>query len=1109
LLPLLFSGPLAASAESGLRDARLLRFPDIHGETIVFSYAGDLWTVPAGGGDARRLTTGEGLEIFPRFSPDGEWIAFTGEYDGTVDVYVIPAGGGIPRRLTWYPSNPNSDRMGWDNMVIGWTPGGKILFRSQRGPQRGFVGMPYTVSPRGGPVERFPLPESGIISFSPDGKKIAYNRTFREFRTWKRYRGGMAQDVWIHDLENKSLQRITDWEGTDHQPMWLGDAIYFVSDREDWKLNLWRYDLPTGNTTRVTDFREYDVKWPHSGTGKIVFENGGHLHIHDPAAGKTTRVVVNIPDDRTLVRPRWVDVTGRITGFNLAPGGERAVFSARGDVFTVPAKRGNTRNITATQGVRERGASWSPDGKWVACISDRSGEEEIYLIPQDGKGAPLPVTRGSSCWHFSPVWSPDSKKLAWSERNMCLRYVEIPGKGENTEINWKEPVLVDRAEVWEISLYTWSPDSRWIAYVKELENGMPAVFLYSLETGSTTRVTGAHEQSREPAFDPGGKYLYFFSDRDVNPELGHFELSFTVNRMARPYAITLRADLPSPFAPESDEAKITEDERGAKEDEGKEKGEEKGDGGKVKEEKPELRIDLPGIQDRIVGFPVPPGEYGGLRAARGSIYYMSFPERGQGKPALHRYDLEKREDQVILAGLNDYDLAPDGSRVIYRSNETFGIVEPRKGVNVGEGKLDLSGLKMELDPAAEWAQIFREVWRLDRDFFYLPDMGKVDWEAIRRRYERLLPYVSHRIDLTYILGEMIGELESGHTYVGGGEQPRPERVEVGLLGADLELDRKAGLWRIARILQGQNWTESRRSPLTEPGVQASAGEYLLAIDGNDLLPDENPQRLLVQETGRTVRLLLNSKPTREGAREVTVKPIASEADLRYYNWVENNRLRVARETGGRVGYIHVPDMQSRGLREFIRQYYPQIRKEGLIVDVRYNGGGYVSQILLERLRRILIGMVAPRNARPGTVPRAVFNGPMVALLNRYSASDGDLFPYYFRKYGLGPLIGKRSWGGVVGIRGIRSGLVDGGYLTVPEFAHYGLKSQWIIENHGVDPDLEVDNLPQEEMAGRDPQLERGIREVMRLLEEKEPRFPPRPPSRDLRPSPAERRIKEL
>jgi tricorn protease len=1094
---LLVSFPTRAASSDG---ARLLRFPDIHGDTVVFSHGGDLWSVPATGGTARRLTSGDGLELFPRFSPDGKWIAFTGQYDGSLDVYVMPASGGEPRRLTWYPSQDNNDRMGFDNMVLGWTPDGKILFRGQRGPIRGFIGEPYTVSPAGGPVERFPLPESGAISFSPDGKRIAYNRIFRDFRSWKRYEGGMAQDVWIYDLGTKALERITDWPGTDTQPMWIGHAIYFLSDRENWKLNLWKYDLDTKATTRVTSFTEYDVKWPHAGSGKIVFENGGELYVLDPAAGTPVKLTVSLPDDRKFARPRWVKVEDRITSVSLAPGGLRAAFTARGDVFTVPAENGTTRNVTRTQGVREKNAVWSPDGKWIAVVSDATGEEELQMVPADGTGAPVALTTGSSSWHYPPVWSPDSKKLAYSDRAMHLWVVDVATK---------EKTLVDTAKNWEISQYAFAPDSRWLAYRKRVGTDFDAILLWDGVTKTSTQVTPSAIECDEPVFDPEGAFLYFLSDRDIAPMLGEFDPSFTVNRTTRPYALILRSDGASPFAPKSDEATAPAAEPKEKPEPGKK------NGAKKEEKKPPFRIDLAGLSERLVAFPVPPGDYGRLSAAKGRLFWLSVPplplteEEGPPKATLQMFDLTKRKETDLLQNVERYALAPDGSRLAVKSGKTWAVVEPKEGLKPGDGKLDLSGLTMELDPQKEWAQIFRESWRLYRDFFYLPDMGKVDWVAIRKRYEPLVADVSHRIDLNYVLAEMAAELGSGHAYVGGGDYPRPERMPVGALGADLVLDKAAGRWKIARILEGQNWDESRRSPLTEPGVKVSAGDYLLAIDGHDLTASDEPYRWLAGTVGptgetsvaagggRTVTLLVSSKPEKAGAHEIVVRPVASEENLRYYNWVEDNRRKVDQATNGRVGYIQIPDMGAEGLTEFIRQYYPQLRKEKLIVDVRANGGGFVSEMILERLRRSTVGMGSARSARPVPYPDASFNGPMVALINEYSASDGDIFPYYFRKYGLGPLIGKRTWGGVVGIRGLPGGMVDGGYTHVPEFGTYNMKSEWVVENHGVDPDIEVDNLPADEMAGKDAQLERGIQEILKRIKEHPPVWPPEPPSKNL------------
>ena len=1090
LLALALSAPVAA-----LEDARLLRFPDVHGDAVAFSHGGDLWTVPASGGLARRLTSGDGLEVFPRFSPDGRWIAYTGTGEGAADVYVIPAQGGEPRRLTWYPSRDNTDRMGFDNIVLGWTPDGRVLFRSQRGPMGGFIGEPWAVRPEGGPVERYPIEEAGHVSFAPDGKRAAITRTFRDFRQWKRYQGGMAQDVWLYDLASHAVERITDWRGTDTQPMWIGGSVYYLSDREGWKVNLWRYDLAARTHTRVTAFKEFDCKWAHAGADRLVFENGGELWLYDPKAGPARKVTVTLPDDARFARRRWVGVAEQIADASLAPDGKRVAFTARGEVFTVPAEHGDIRNVTRTSGVRERNAVWSPDGRWIAYFSDASGEEELYVAAQDGRSAPVKLTSGPATWHFPPVWSADSTRLAWADRGLRLWWVSLADK---------RPELAVTAPSREIQQYAWSPDGRWLAYATDTGTGSEtaAVYLYSLASKATTQVTADGFDSGEPAFDPDGKVLYLLSDRDVAPTLGQLERSYTVNKMTRPHAITLRADLPSPFAPRSDEVKPVDPKAAGKDGEKKDQ-EKKGAA------KPEpVRIDLAGIQDRIVPFPVEPGNYRDLQFAKGKLYWLSQPtqeltagQNGPRKSSLRSFDLEKRKEAEVLPAVERYEVAADGSRLLYKADKVWGLAEPKDGLKVGDGALKLDGLKLELDPRAEWAQIFNETWRLFRDFFYLPDMGQVDWPAMRARYAPLLPHVTHRFDLNYLLGELVGELGTGHTYVGGGDLPKVDRVPVGTLGADLALDAAAGRWRIARILPGQPWIPGRATPLSAPGVRVSAGEYLLAIDGQALTASDEPYRLLAQAPGRTVTLTVNARPSLQGAREVQVQPLANEWDLRYFDWVEANRRLVDQRSGGKVGYVHIPDMGGRGLTEFIRQFYAQAAKPGLVVDVRANGGGFVSQTILERLRRRLMGMSNMRGERPFTYPAAAVSGPMVALANRYSASDGDIFPTYFRAYGLGPVIGERTWGGVVGIRGLYSGMVDGGYANVAEFGIYDLQGRWIVENEGVPPDIAVDLLPADLAAGRDPQLERGIAEVLKQIAAGYPVRPPPPPSKDLRDPP--------
>jgi tricorn protease len=1092
----------AIAAENGPA-TRLLRSPTLSQDAIAFEYAGDLWTAPREGGLARQLTTDPGLELVPRFSPDGRLIAFTGQYDGNRDVYVIPSQGGEPRRLTfWSDVGHPSERTGPNNEVLGWTPDGKrVLFRSRHQAWESRSGRLYTVGLEGGLPEPLRVPEGGLAAFSPDGRKIAYNRIFRNFRTWKRYRGGMTQSLWIYDLAANVLERVTAGDANATDPVWIGDRIYFTSDR-DKTANLFAYDLAAKSERKLTEHTDYDVRWASGGPGGVVYEVGGEIYLYDTAAGRETKVPIRVPAERPAARPSFVPLAERVTEFGLSPDGKRALFVARGDVLTVPAEKGPTRNLTDAPGSHERGADWSPDGRSIAYLSDRTGEDEIWIAPQDGSAPARRLTTDGHCWRFPPRFSPDSKTIAFADKDLKLFVVDV-GSGRMTQ--------ADRGTEWEIQDYVWSPDGRWLAYSKQDPQQMHQIVLYSLDTGKATRVTSTMNDSYRPAWDPEGRYLYFLSDRDLNASVGAFDFSYVYDNPTRVFALTLRKDLPSPFAPESDEVG-----QGKKEEGGEKEGAPGGSGSKgggrggSKEKKtegavgaiPPIRIDLDGIEDRVASFPIEPGTLSNLRASKTTVYYTSGPaptlnDGGEQKPALtlHAFDLEKRKDSVLLAGIGGYDLSADGAKVLYAADKQYGIVDAKPGTapaKVGDGTLKLDGMWMHLDPRAEWRQIFDEAWRLERDFFYVANLHGVDWPAMRRKYGALLPDVAHRGALTYLIGELIGELDIGHAYVGGGDAPKAKSVPIALLGADYALDPASGRYRFARILKGQNWTESRRSPLTEPGVAVSEGAYLLKIDGVDLRAPQTPDEILQNRAGSSVTLTVNDRPDERGARTVTVRPLSDEEDLRYFDRIETNRLKVDAATGGKIGYLHIPNMGGDGLNEFVRQYYPQIRKQGLIVDVRNNGGGFVSEVILERLRRVLAGMGMSRNGGLTTYPSQVFHGPMVCLINHYSASDGDIFPYYFKKYGLGPLVGTRTWGGVVGIRGY-SPLVDGGYVTRPEFGTYGVEGQWVIEGHGVDPDIEVDNRDDLVVQGRDPQLEKGIEIVTERIRSAPKGLPPVPP----------------
>ena len=1090
---------LAAPARAQqMPEGRLLRFPDISRNQIVFSYGGDLWLASTTGGVARRITTSPGLELFPKFSPDGKWIAFTAQYDGNFNVYVMSSSGGQPRQLTWWPDiGAIPERMGPNNQVIAWTPDSKsIVFLSRHDTFNTWFGRLWKVSVDGGLPERLPLFRGGLTSYSPDGTKIAYNPIFRNFRTWKRYRGGMMQEILIYDMAGNTFQQVPHADGTDTYPMWHGNTIYFASDRGTGeRMNLYSYDIGSRQVRQLTHFTDFDVEWPSLGPDDIVLSHGVWMSSFDLQSDKTPRLPIDLPGDRHLARSEWTNVAPWSEPFDISPNGKRGVFEARGDVFTVPAEHGSIRNLTHTSGIWERYPTWSPDGKWVAYLSDRSGEYELYITPQNGMGQETRITTDGSMFRYPPVWSPDSSKLLFADKDLRLWYVDI---------HQKKPVKIDQARYGEIRDYAWSPDSHWVAYSKQASNLYGVIELYSLESGKVTPVTTDFTNSWQPVFDPEGKYLYFLSNRDYNEVVGAYDADFANPKATRVYITTLRADEPSPFAPQSDEVSVkaaaSTEEQGAKPT------------AKATEAKP-FRIDLDGIGQRIVALPMPVSNIDTLGASKGLILYSTLPVMGLSgplpgeTPQIHVFDMAKRKSSVLLVGSSRFAVSFDGKKLLYAAPAegggeegrpaagVFGILDttpPSAPHKVGDGQLNLSGMTADIHPREEWREMYFEAWRQERDFFYSKAMNGVDWAKVRDKYAQLLPCVADRYDLTYLIGEMIGELSNSHTYTGGGDYPNLHAVNVGLLGADYEVDPQSGLYRFKKIYPGQNWSSSLRSPLTEPGADVKPGDYLLAINGRSLRAPETPFERMVNTAGQNVTLTVNSRPTAEGAREVVVRPIGSELGLRELDWISTNREKVDKATGGRVGYVFLPDMSAPGLNEFVRQFFPQIRKQGIIFDVRYNGGGFVDQMILDRLRRILAGMSAARNWESNTVPDVVFHGAMACLTNHYAASDGDFFTYFFKFYKLGPVIGTRTWGGVRGIRGDMP-LMDGGYVTRPEFALYGLDSQWLIENHGVEPDIVVRNTPDLVHEGHDPQLEKAIAVVMQEIREHPKKLPPRPP----------------
>jgi len=1073
--------------------ARLLRFPAIHEDQIVFTYAGDLYSVASSGGVARKLTNHEGFEMFARFSPDGQHIAFTGQYDGNTEVYLMPATGGVPQRLTQTATlgrDEVSDRMGPNNIVMAWkNDGDSIVFRSRMRSFNAFNGRLYAVSKSGGPADELPLPRAGFCSFSPDDKKLAYNRIFREFRTWKRYRGGMADDIWIYDFKTKKIENITDNPAQDIIPMWSGKKIFLLSDRDENKrMNLFVYDLDSKQTRQITHFTEFDVKFPSLGGSAIVFENGGYIYRLDVETEKYEKVTIYIQEDLSAGRSEIVNVADNISNYEIAPDGKRALFGARGDVFTVPARHGAIRNLTDSPGVHERNSKWSPNGKWIAYISDASGEDEIYTVPQDGGGPAKQITQNADTYKYDIEWSPDSRKILWADKRLRLQFVSVAG-GEITE--------VDKSDKWEFSDYSWSPDSRWIAYTRPEVEMMDRIYLYSLRDKKSYELTDGWYSASDPKFSSDGKFVFFTSDRDFNPIYSRTEWNHAYQDMSRIYLLTLAKSTDSPFKPKSDEVEIKQEEKAKKKPDAKktdpneaEKQPQQAEQ-KKKEQQPRMKVDIDGIKDRIAVLPAAVGGYRNLASVGESLYYNRRSSSGN-KSGLFMYNL-KEQKEIELGDIGSFEISADQKKMLVASGGKYAIIDLPKSTITMKETLDLSDMEVHLDKRKQWAQIFNECWRQMREFFYVPNMHGVNWQAMRERYEPLVAYVNHRADLTYIIGEMIGELNAGHTYVGGGESPEPRRIPMGLLGAELKRDSKSGFYKIEKILRGQNWDRATRCPLTEIGVDARQGDYILAVDGKSTADAADIYELLINKAGKQVTLKLNGKPAHKGARDVVVVPTDSEENLYYYDWVQTNIEKVSDATDGKVGYIHVPDMGVHGLNEFMKHFYPQIRKKALIIDVRGNGGGNVSPMLIERLRREIVMIDFGRNGAPEPDPSAMIYGPMVCLADEFSASDGDLFTYRFKQNKLGKVIGKRTWGGVVGIRGSLP-LLDGGFLNKPEFSRYDVEGRdWIIEGRGVEPDIYVDNDPATEYGGIDQQLNKAIEVILEELKTKEKEIPPLPP----------------
>lgn len=1067
LIPILLLA-IAATAVTA-EETLMTRFPDIYKDQIVFSYGGDLWISGLDGAPARQLTSGEGFELYPKFSPDGKQIAYTGQYHGYCQVYVIPVQGGEPKQLTFFPAAGMAD-----HQIIDWTPDSQSIVFLSRHDHFAFVRL-FKINKNGGWPEPFPFTEGTNVSYSPDGKKIALNRIDLDFATWKRYRGGRQQDIYIYDFVADKMEKVISWEGNDRAPIWHQDNIYYLSDPNG-RMNLYKYNIVSKEIKPVTDYKDWDIKWPGYSADAIIFEKGGRLFKMAFSDEKIQEIKVNVSYDKVQLKPAYIDTLRSIQDASIANGGKRFAVTARGELFTVPAEKGDVRNLSNTPGAKEIGATWSPDNKWLAYISDESGAEELYLIDANGKNK-TQITKDSKNIIVALEWSPDSKMIAYSDTSNALNYINVDTKAVTNVDTPKRTIPAD---------FRWSPDSGWIVYSKTEENLFTSIYLYNLEKKSLHKVTKEIFNSYSPIFDPSGKYLFFISQRDFNPTVGNFEFSYIYYNMDRVYGVNLKKDSPSIFAPQSDEVEAKPAQAPGTPPAAPPKGKE--DAGAPKPpEKPKTEIDLEGLENRIVALPIQPASIRSLKAAEGTIFYLkttAAPELNifggaDISNSLMVFDMRSQKETPVLQGVRFYDLSSDGKTILWATMNQYGISpagpQPINAAAMGK-PMDSLKLQTLKDPQAEWKQMLAEAWRLEKNFFYVKNMHGLDWDAVYNQYKSLLPHLSTRFDLTYLMGEMISELATSHTYVAGGDIPVVQNLQIGLLGCKLEPD-KNGYFKIKKIYKGENWDRAFRSPLTEVGVRASEGDYILEINGKKLRMPDHPYKLLEMTLGKTVTLKLNKQPVEAGAWITEVRPIGNEANLLYLDWLETNRQKVEKATNGRIGYVHIPDMMMDGLDRFAKQWYSQLKKEGIIIDGRFNRGGFVNLMILERMRREIASMVGGRIGGSNTYPQAAFSGHLVLLMNYMAGSDGDYFPYWFKHYGLGPLIGTRTWGGIVGIFGFTQ-LLDGGFVSIPASTDYTLDGKWFIENHGVDPDIEIDNLPTDEYKGKDAQLDKAIEVIM-------------------------------
>jgi len=1069
--------------------------PTLNDTQIVFVFAGDLWRVSRNGGAAQRLTTGKGSELNPVFSPDGSTIAFTGEYDGNVDVYTIPADGGIPHRLTWHPSA---------DIMLGWTPNGKeILFASGRTAFSRFREL-FTVSRSGGFPKKLPLPMGFEGSYSPDGSHIAYVPIRRAFYAWKRYRGGTATPIWIADLKNSSIEKVLRTDSNDYNPMWIEDKVYFLSDR-DGPVSLFAYDVKTKKVNRLLDNEGVDLKSAGAWKDTIAYEKLGSLHLFDITSGHSQELAITIAADLLEVRERFVNVGRSLSSASLSPNAVRVAFAARGDIITVPAEKGDWRNLTNSSDVMERYPAWSPDGKRIAYFSDESGEYELHIRPQKGMGEVVKIKLDDEpSFYYAPRWSPDSKKIAYTDCHLNLFYIDLAVK---------KPVSVDKAQFYmgQYNLIpSWSPDSKWLTYTKRLDNYLGAVFVYSMEARKSMKITDGMSDARNPVFDASGKYLYFTASIDSGASLQPDIHSGFRSATQTLYLLVLSKTEPSPFVPESDEEKADEDKEKDAATKAEDQDKKKSPEGKKTKKDVKVNIDLDGVLQRILAVPMPARNYVDLQAGSDGVLLAveSVPplpgEFFSMRNDVHRFDFKERRADVILRGVSAFEMALTGKKYLYSKNGRWQIgslrpMTPKDAPSMPPGAsqgpppsgntLKTENIQIKVDPRKEWRQMYNEAWRIQRDFFYDPNLHGLDLEATIKKYAPYVNSVSSRQDLNYLFADMMGEVTVGHLGVYGGDQPRADRISTGLLGADYSIEN--GRYRFARIYNGENWNPQFQAPLTQPGVNVKEGEYLIAVDGQEVGSADNIYKFFEGKSGKQVVLTVGTELKLENTREVAVVPVSNEVGLRNFAWIEGNRRYVDKVTNGKVAYVYMPDTFFGGYTYFNRYFFAQVGREAVIVDERYNAGGMLATDIIERLQRKMMSLVATRDGVDEVQPQGAIFGPKVMLINEFAGSGGDAMPWYFKRAKVGPLVGKRTWGGLVGRAGAPQ-LMDGGMVTAPSSGVWSPDGHWIAENIGVFPDVEIELDPAIIRQGKDPQLEKAIAIVMEELIKNPVRKPKRP-----------------